>query len=433
MRHSETRGIRLLGSVEMKRHDVSVCAESKNVLVQDLVKAHMSGPALRLTAKFSISESLPTGTRSSQIQLPCISGDLLQLQHDLQVMNAEADKGHQADYLQLWLMHERILLSPSTIGHLGELLHNLGGICLKHWKTSRKIHFLNQSVCAYEDAVADDGKATYLQDLTFASYHHVQEHSMVDIDKAVQVHKDALHLTTSSDSCWFGITVNLASLLQVRFQHCGDLKDLDESITMGRELVHIAPDDCATKANTLSNLGNSLLLRFMHLGDLGDLDECMSRQEEAVGLAPNNLDKVTKLNNLGNALAYRFQRFDDINALNECISKLKDAVQLAPDDYHNKPTILSNLGNALQYRFTRLMSGEPPVRPSIRPSVRPSVRPAPAHRTAPLPRPILRPASGPAPQPAPPPDTPPPVPPDSAPFRPSVRPYVRPFSLARAV
>ncbi|KAJ7210130.1 CHAT domain-containing protein [Mycena pura] len=254
-------------------------------------------------------------------------------------------------------MHEKILFLPVSDLNRGRLLNLLGDMCLKQWETSQVMDDLNQAVYAYEDALRDDPtNVTYLGDLgSSLRLRFLQLGEVNDIDKAVLLQKEMVHLTMDGDPNKARMLTDLGTCLQIRFEQLGDSNDINTAVSQHQDALHLSPDGHPVKRIILGNLGNSLLARFEKLGDLADLGESVSKQEEVVCMTSHgHPDRPRALSQLGNSLGTRFEYLDDVRDLNECISYQQEAVHLTPDHHPEKPDYLSNLGTFLGSRFDRL-------------------------------------------------------------------------------
>ncbi|KAF8209496.1 CHAT domain-containing protein [Mycena galopus ATCC 62051] len=328
MRHSKTCGTRLLGSVGIARE--------------------------KLAANFSSSTSATdreNRTDNTPSQITFVGEEFGTLAHRLLRMKMNNDH-RQSDQLQLWVIHENILFLPQT-DHRGLLLGSLGDIGLKHRSALPGMEYLNQSVCAYEDAMRDSPrKATYLEGLALALHYRFQEHgSPDDIHKAVSLNRQALALDLSDDTHRAILGENLAACLLLRFDRFSEIDDINECISRLEDTVHLTPDS-DNPAKRISNLGVALRHRFEKIGNLTDINECISKQRDAVQRIPDaNLDKSVWLTNLGDSLRSRFGRLGDLSDLSECITHQQSAVQLTPGGHPDLPSRLTSLGNSLLRRY----------------------------------------------------------------------------------
>ncbi|KAJ7448639.1 TPR-like protein [Mycena galericulata] len=277
---------------------------------------------------------------------------------DLQKMYEDSRKTKFCtDSLQLWRMHERILLCCQSNDKRAEWLNMLGDIVLQSYQESGTVNDLSQAVCSYNDAVRDDpGPALYLANLGRALQRRFERlGSLLDINQSVVLLKAAVDHTLQGEPhepAWLN---DLGNSLLSRFERLGDLDDLNQSVLRLEAAVFLTPEGQPDKPSWLNNLGNSLLSRFERLGDLDDLNQSVLRLEAAVFLTPEGQpDKPSWLNNLGNSLLSRFERLGDLDDLNQSVLRLEAAVFLTPEGQPDKPSWLNNLGNSLLSRFERL-------------------------------------------------------------------------------
>ncbi|KAJ7889806.1 hypothetical protein B0H14DRAFT_2336561 [Mycena olivaceomarginata] len=169
------------------------------------------------------------------------------------------------DALQLWVMHERILLCHQSNDNRARLLNILKDILSQCYQVSGTVDTLNQAVSAYNDAVQNDpGSFIYLADLGMS--------------------------------------------LLCRFERLGDLSDINKCLLMFEDAVQLTPDGHPDKPGMLNNLGNSLLGRFERLGDLSDINKSVLMFEDAVALTPDgHPDKPSWQNNHGKSLIRCFE------------------------------------------------------------------------------------------------------------------------------
>ncbi|KAJ7482697.1 CHAT domain-containing protein [Mycena latifolia] len=357
LRHTETGGRRLLGSVMMSRREVVGAVESnKGAILLQLEKVNTDGPLLTLSAMLCTSEASATKLsefsmianpegRSSSVKSHGIPSDL------------ESMKKGPVDPMELWVMHERLLLLPQGNENRARWLNILGGICVECYDTAGTVESLNQAVGAYTDAVRDDpASAIYLSDLGNTLHRRFKRlGNVVDINQGRDLCKAAVRLTPDGHTDMASRLTSLGNCLFCRFEQLGDITDLNDSVSKFETALRLTPDSHPHQASLLNNLGNSLLSRFKRLGNLTDLNEAMSRFKAAVTLTPEgHPDMPSQLNNLGNCLLMRFKQLGELTDLNESVSKFKAAISLTPEGHPNMPSWLNNLGNCLLSRFERL-------------------------------------------------------------------------------
>ncbi|KAJ7465625.1 TPR-like protein [Mycena latifolia] len=258
------------------------------------------------------------------------------------------------DLLELWVMHERILLLSQYNGTRAGCLNILGDICLESCTTVGTVDGLNQGVCAYADAVRDDPtSAMHLSGLGGALYHRFEQlGNVVDINQGRDICAMAVKMTPDDDPSMALRLTTLGGCLFQCFEQLGNLIDLNESVSTFKAAVNLTPEGHPDMPYRLSNLGNSLLCRFGWLGELNDLNESVFKFQTAVSLTPEGDPGIPSLlSNLGNSLLSRFERLGDLPDLNESVSKFKAAVSLTPEGHPDMPSRLNNFGNSLISRF----------------------------------------------------------------------------------
>ncbi|KAJ7208241.1 TPR-like protein, partial [Mycena pura] len=233
-------------------------------------------------------------------------------------------------------------------------LNMLGYILFKSYCESGTVDDVNQTVCAYSDAVRDDtGHVGYLASLGRSLQLRFERlGSLLDSNQSVDMLEDALRLTPDGHLDIPERLNDLGLSLLRRFQRLGDLSDINKAVLMLEDAVQLTPDGHPDKPGRLNNLGNSLARRYERLGDLSDINKSVFVKEDAVQLTPDgHPDKPGWLNNLGNSLLHRFKRLSDLSDINKSVLMLEDAVQLTPDGHPDKPFVLNNLGNSFVGRF----------------------------------------------------------------------------------
>ncbi|KAJ7481802.1 hypothetical protein FB451DRAFT_137500 [Mycena latifolia] len=357
LRHSKTAGTRLLGSVEIERSEVLELVEANHPFKVTLNKVNLDGPLLELSTGFSASHG--SSTPLSGFDMDDIGKNQITsvkshgIIGDLQSMHNQGS----VDLLELWVMHERILLLSQSNKSRARFLNILGHICLKCYIKVGSMDNLNQAVSAYTDAVRDDPmSAMYLSDLGSSLQQRFEQLSnVVDINQGRDLCQAAVRMTPDGHPDMASRLTRLGNCLLCRFGELGDLTDLNEAVSAFEAVIRLTPEGHPDKPSGLNNLGNSLRIRFEQLGNLTDLNELVSTLEAAVGLTPDgHPDKAARLNNLGNCLLSRFEQLGDLTDLNEAVSKYEAAVSLTPEGHPDKPVQLHNLEIALARHFERI-------------------------------------------------------------------------------
>ncbi|KAJ7474981.1 TPR-like protein [Mycena latifolia] len=319
-----------------------------------LNQVNLDGPLFELSASFSASDSSSNLISGYEIGgNPITSVKNHGVKDDLQSMSTQGP----VDPLELWTMHERILLLSQGNETRARCLNILGDICLQSYNNTGTVDGLNQAVGVYTDAVRDDPMSPmYLSDLGIALRQRFERlgHA-VDINQGIERCEAAVRMTLEGDPDITSRWNSLGNCLLSRFERLGDLMDLNKSVSMFKTAVSLTPEGHLAKPSMLNNLAISLSRRFERLGDLIDLNESVSTFTAAVRLTPEgHPDMPSRLTNLGNSLNNRFKRLDDLTDLNESVSKQKVAVKLTPEGHPAMPSWLNNLGTSLLIRFERL-------------------------------------------------------------------------------
>ncbi|KAJ7486461.1 TPR-like protein [Mycena latifolia] len=354
LRHSNPAGTRLLGSVKIVRAEVLELVEANRSFKVMLNKVNLDGPLLELSASFSASDgssTLVSGFYMDEIgENPITSIKNHGVIDHLQSMNIQGP----VDPLELWTMHERILLLSQSNETRARCLNILGDICLQWYTNTGTVDGLNQAVWVYTDAVRDEPtSAMYLSDLGIALCQRFKRlGNMVNINQGREICEAAVRMTPEGDPDMASRLTSLGNSLLSRFEWLGDLTDLNESVSTLKAAVSLTSEGHPDMPSCLNNLGNSLLSRFKRLGALTDLNESVSKQKAAVSLTPEGHPNMpSSMNNLGNSLLTRFEQHGDLTDLNESVSKHKAAVSLTPEGHPAKPSRLNNLGHSLLTRF----------------------------------------------------------------------------------
>ncbi|KAF8594676.1 TPR-like protein [Ceratobasidium sp. AG-I] len=173
-----------------------------------------------------------------------------------------------------------------------------------------------------------------------------------DIDSSVLHLRRAVRITPDIQVNLKAICINnLASALDTRFDHLGELADLDECILVMNETVLDGPSGYPENARSLDNLGYYLEKRFEHLGNLADINLAILYQKEAISLAPINGAPPSWHNNLGNSHSSRFQHLNDPKDLNEAIRHMEKVVKITLPSDVLRSMSLNNLSTFLLQRF----------------------------------------------------------------------------------
>ncbi|KAK6974118.1 CHAT domain-containing protein [Favolaschia claudopus] len=368
LRHSEMDGTRLLGHAALQRDNIVKLARSKTSFECLLNTVNSDGPTLRLGAGFAISQtSCHHPSISAFIALPdskiaSVASDIMA--NDLQQAYENSNiKQFTTNSLNIWLMHERILLGCQESKERAQLLNILGDMGMKKYNSVASIQDLSQTICAYADAVRDNSiypenswSPVFFTNLGLALLRRGGESGREeDITKAIKMLQQGVNLTPDGHPQQRSRTHNLGAALLKRSEQVGDLGDLNQVITYLRGALDLTPDGHMDRPSTLSNLGVAFHSRFKQVGDLGDLNQAITYHHTAIDLTPDgHIEKPSWLNNFGVALYTRFEQLGDLADLNQAITYYQAAIDLTPDGHMGEPSRLTNLGFALCTRFDQL-------------------------------------------------------------------------------
>ncbi|KAJ7465536.1 CHAT domain-containing protein [Mycena latifolia] len=143
----------------------------------------------------------------------------------------------------------------------------------------------------------------------------------------------------------------LVVALHKRFELHGDLKDVNEAISITEELLEARPEE---RRINLINLAQLLQVRFEHqpkaLQDPNDIDKIIVLCREALGLQDNQ-DSTSLLEKLAFALHQRFKLHGDIEDVNEAIGITEELLGAYPAPHPQRCINLVDLAHLLEVRF----------------------------------------------------------------------------------
>ncbi|KAJ2930644.1 hypothetical protein H1R20_g6443, partial [Candolleomyces eurysporus] len=171
---------------------------------------------------------------------------------------------------------------PAVVGYAFRYLHNHsdGGLgCFKPSDYSSAVHLCRQAL-ALQPGIPEwiTVLATVYRDRAS------QIGSLMDIDKAISLHREALKLLPSPHPDRSLSLNNLGNALIDRHWLTGTMADLEEAVSVYREALNLQPSFHPFRSNSLDNLGGVLLDRHGCTGSTADLEEGISLLREALGL-----------------------------------------------------------------------------------------------------------------------------------------------------
>lgn len=248
-------------------------------------------------------------------------------------------------------------LALGGTGHPGRSLHlaTLGKVLRERGDDPA---LLDESVELLTEATriaSDDAlRADHLSDLGSAlRTRSVRQGSLPDLDRGVEVSREALRIGSSDHVRRAVHLANLGSSLRARYARTGTIDDLDEAVQVGEEALIALPADAPARPATLSVLGVSLRQRYLHTGHLADLDRAVETGWAAVellGQAPHPY-RGAMLSNVAGSLRLRFERTGSLTDLDRAVETAQAAVDATPEGHHNERAMFGALGNARLSRY----------------------------------------------------------------------------------
>ncbi|KAJ6551243.1 CHAT domain-containing protein [Mycena capillaripes] len=175
-----------------------------------------------------------------------------------------------------------------------------------------------------------------------------------DINKVIELHREALVLHTSPDLARISSLNKLAKGLQMRFEQCGDLDDINEAIIFYREVLALHAPPHHAHEMSLTNLANAVKARFEQHRDSKDIDEVIELQREVLALFPPlHPDRHVPLNKLGHLVWNRFEEQGDLKDLDGAIDLYREVLILDGPLHPTRIVALNNLGTMVQMRFAQ--------------------------------------------------------------------------------
>ncbi|KAI0037284.1 hypothetical protein FA95DRAFT_208184, partial [Auriscalpium vulgare] len=149
---------------------------------------------------------------------------------------------------------------------------------------------------------------------------------------------------------------NLAATLSIHFDQLGEMADLEEAITLDREALHLRPVGHPGRSINLSNLAATMSTYFdQPVGQMADLEEAIKLFREALSLRPvGHPDRSGNLSNLAACLLTHFHQSREMADLEEAIALHREALSLTPVAHPYRSDCLSHLAFTLETHFDEL-------------------------------------------------------------------------------
>ncbi|KAH7906390.1 CHAT domain-containing protein [Hygrophoropsis aurantiaca] len=181
-------------------------------------------------------------------------------------------------------------------------------------------------------------------------YHH--RGNIDDLTQAIEYYRTAVQLRPAGHGIHYAAVGGYALVLHARFTQGGHMDDLEKSIELSREALGLQPLGSADRPMALNNLACRFFIRFTHRGDKEDLDQAIQHYRAFYNLLPErHADRPYALNHLANALHARFQQQRDPTDLDDAIKLFRASVELYPTSHPERVNPSSNLAQALHSQF----------------------------------------------------------------------------------
>jgi tetratricopeptide (TPR) repeat protein len=165
-----------------------------------------------------------------------------------------------------------------------------------------------------------------------------------DLDEAITIGRQLVHLSTAGTSQWAMYQANLAVDLHSRYTATGSLKDLDGAIEAWRASVSGAHVDPSRRVRRLNDLGVALSHRHSRTQNAADLEEAIQIDHQVLEMdGPDSANLAKNLANLGVDLRAKYMHTTANADLDEAIRVFRAAVEALPDGEPGKPERMSDL------------------------------------------------------------------------------------------
>ncbi|KAK2729491.1 TPR domain-containing protein [Colletotrichum kahawae] len=252
-------------------------------------------------------------------------------------------------------------------------LAEFGGRLDWAWNQTKSMQYLEEAIGVSETVVkitAQKGlvanQADFLATLDalwLDKYRETQD--ITDLDKAIQVAKQAAELTPEDDEYKAGRLSELSHRIHTKYKLFGRLSDLQEAIQAARQAIEasLGIHNEATRAGWQSDLAFLVTARFRHTGESKDLEDGVRYAREAVEATPaDHRERSNRLNNLGHVFYSKYVYTDMRECLEEAIDLAKDAIDTftatLPLDHPSGLDRRYNLAVRLRARYSLTASEE---------------------------------------------------------------------------
>jgi tetratricopeptide (TPR) repeat protein len=189
---------------------------------------------------------------------------------------------------------------------------------------------------------------------TFLRQRFERTGSMDDLDRAINITRNAVDATTYDDPLYAKNLFSLAAMLSVRFKHTGSIDDLNQAISLSNNAIDVTPHDGHDQVTLLHNLALQLSWKFSRTGLIDELNEAIRIGIDAADAMPHNYpDRANVLSSLAGLLANRYDHVGLMDDLDRAVVLASNAVDAMPQYYSKRGDCLGTLRNLMIRRFER--------------------------------------------------------------------------------
>lgn len=207
------------------------------------------------------------------------------------------------------LREQALVLTSSTDTDWAVQSRNLGDCYSERFEMNRHIDDLNRCIMLLEAAAQRQDiqhEGDTLRNL--ACRLMIRSNwtgSTDDLNSAVAACERSMNLSVEFRD-WTEKTTRLGAYLARRFERAGSMEDLDRAVQLLRNAVSLMPTHYPHRGEALSNLGATLGLKYEMTKSAADLDDAIEATDKALEALPSDHPlRVLALSNLSNLLRGR--------------------------------------------------------------------------------------------------------------------------------
>ncbi|MCJ1250434.1 hypothetical protein MMC30_007662 [Trapelia coarctata] len=183
--------------------------------------------------------------------------------------------------------------------------------------------------------------------------------SIDDLERSFKLYNDDLELRPPNHPDRGGVLRNFAKVHFDRFERLGYLEDLNRAVELSSEALKLTPSDHFDRAPQLSFFGGILATRWRETRSTEDLEHAIDIATEAIAAtARHSSDKLAQRKVLAHMLIYRYAQDNSAEVVDRNIEVQREITQLLPLNDPSRPLWLATLGRTLSIRFCQTRSTE---------------------------------------------------------------------------